>query len=255
MDEGGWYKVGIRNRLKKSLLWRILPDQGLFVFDTGDLKIATFWPDLLAQALYINQVYHPQTVRVMEKHIVSEDICVDVGANVGYLTCIMARKARQVYAFEPHNQMRALLKYNLRLNNITNVVVRPEALLEKKGKVRFFENMEPMYSGVVGNVGMSRIRWSNCTTLDKAVPQATFVKIDVEGAEHRVLKGMTEILKKPFLRMVIEVEPDRIGFSEEVYDFLEGWKFINVDLLNLFCWKLKELKEIDLWKQLFSTEF
>lgn len=228
---------GIRNRIVKSLKWRMLPRKGLYIFDTGDLKIAADWDGLLAQSLYISGVYHPETVAWMKDNISLDDICVDVGANVGYLTCIMARLGLLVYAFEPHPRMRQLLKYNLRLNGITNVVVSPQAVAEKEGRVRFFENREPMYSGLVGHDGLTHIRWVNTVRLDRVVPHATFVKIDVEGAEHRVLKGMTDLLKRDGLKMIVEVEPDRTGFSEDVYDLLQGWQIRNLDRLNLLCWK------------------
>lgn len=227
----------IKRRFIKSLKWRMLPREGLYVFDVGGLKIAVDWPDLLAQSLHIGGVYHPETVAWLENNITRHDICVDVGANVGYLTCIMARKAARVIAFEPNTRMRQLLNYNLHVNNIKNVMVRPEAIAESEGRLRFFDNVEPMYSGLVGHDGLTKIRWVRCMPLDVMAPHATFVKIDVEGAEHRVLAGMTELLQKDYLRMIVEVEPDRTGFSETVYDFLEGWQFRNLDKLNLVCWK------------------
>lgn len=231
---------GIRSRIIKSLkwrLWRLLPHKGLYVFDTGDLKIATDGDGLLARSLYIDSIYHPETVAWMKENISRHDICVDVGANVGYLTCIMARQAYIVYAFEPHPRMRQLLNFNLRLNDIKNVIVRPEAITESEDKVRFFENQEPMFSGLVGHDGLTNIRWVSTARLDKIVPHATFVKIDVEGAEHRVLKGMTKIMQRNNVRLIVEVEPDRTGFSEDVYELLDGWQFLSLDRLNLVCWK------------------
>jgi hypothetical protein len=82
---------------------------------------------------------------------------------------------------------------------------------------------------------MTDIRHVTTVALDEATPEATLVKIDVEGAEYRVLKGMKKLMEKQGFRFIIEIEPDRQGFSNEVYDLLEGWKLNKLDSLNMLC--------------------
>jgi FkbM family methyltransferase len=228
----------IKYQLTQLVKHRLRPNAGLHWFQVGDLRLLLDWPSGLAKTLHYKGVYHPETVSYLERSLRPLDICVDIGAHVGYITAIMARRCLHVTAFEPNPDMRRVLRANLRANNIGNVTVRHEAISDENGKARFFLNTESMYSGLVGHNGLREIIDVETVTLDSVLPIATLVKIDVEGAESRVLKGMKSIMRhNPDLRLIVEVEPDRKGFSEEVYDLLDGWRFRNLDGLNLLCWR------------------
>jgi FkbM family methyltransferase len=163
---------------------------------------------------------------------------VDVGANVGYLTLIMARHARRVYAFEPDPRSRAILKYNIRENDYDNVVVRPEAAFDHNGRARFYQNIETALSGLVPHDGIASTIQVETVKLDSIIRRASLIKVDVEGADAAVLKGMSRLLSEcPRLRLIIEVEPDRPNAMLGIFDILEGWNTRNLDRLNVLFWR------------------
>jgi FkbM family methyltransferase len=232
-------KGAIDYQIKRMVKHRLRPKtNGHWWFQVQDLKLLLDWPSGLATNLHFKNTYHPQTVNYLRTILKESDICVDVGAHAGYITAIMAKRCYHVVAFEPNPEMRQILKANLRANNIHNVTVRHEAVSDSNGKARFFTNIESMYSGLVGHDGLKDVIEVDTVTLDSVLNTASLIKIDVEGVESRVVKGMKRIMQRnPDLRIIVEIEPDRKGFSEEIYDLLEGWSFQNLDRLNVLCWR------------------
>jgi FkbM family methyltransferase len=140
------------------------------------------------------------------------DTVIDVGANIGYFAIIAARAAGpagQVHAFEPVESIRRSLVANLQLNGITDVRVHHEALSNTAGETTF-------YLGPDQDTGLGSLRQLS-TGVSIRVQQACFddwwtrpsrvglVKIDVEGAELRVLEGMTQCLVRDRPDILLEV--------------------------------------------------
>jgi FkbM family methyltransferase len=127
----------------------------------------------------------------------------DIGANVGVVSVLQARRQAQVYAFEPNPDCyRRLLKtitangledkirpFNLALGN---AVGTGKMQVEKKGGT----TGGTVVAGSDGNPTEASV---NITTLDGMVPALNvphidLLKIDVEGAEVDVLRGATRTL-------------------------------------------------------------
>ncbi len=128
---------------------------------------------------------------------------VDVGANVGSTTLIMAARcgARgQVVAFEPEPSARRVLQENIALNpGVAAVVIEESACADREGSATFFarggarssldgDSTDPAEHAVIVPL----------TTLDAYVARAklspNLIKIDVEGAEVHVLRGAQQLL-------------------------------------------------------------
>lgn len=146
----------------------------------------------------------------------------DVGAHVGLYTLPASRVISDdgyVYAFEPSGVNRSYLERHLRYNDITNVKVYPLLIGESSGKsVPFYEN--PYYPddmnavNVVKNFKKYREACKKQASLDdfcrdeNIIPEV--MKIDVEGAEVRVLKGARKMLKESKPIIFLSVHPSRL---------------------------------------------
>jgi FkbM family methyltransferase len=135
------------------------------------------------------------------------DIFVDVGANVGYYTILAAKKVGTkgvVFAIEPVAETARILKLNLRLNDIRNVIVINKAAWHKPEKIKIHI---PIFHG--GRFyGLSTALNPTATSIDEVVEGASLdtlvqssgnrmlIKIDVEGAEDKVLLGAYNLLNK-----------------------------------------------------------
>jgi FkbM family methyltransferase len=156
--------------------------------------------------------------RALENVIRPGMVVVDVGANIGLFTLISARcvgYGGRVISFEPSPRIFALLRDNIQVNGWleTGVIdVRQTALSDFTGAANF--NVFPATSGHSNLFGgppdCQRIEVET-DTLDhalSAIPKVDVIKIDAEGAEPFILRGMRETLKRnPRLRLFIEFAP------------------------------------------------
>jgi len=134
------------------------------------------------------------------------DICVDVGANVGFYTMGFAKRASRgaVHSFEPVPLNYHVLAVNALANGLSNVIVNNCAVGDKIGEVDFCIAGDSAYSSLVdtGRKAIAEIIKSRIITLDAYLfehnlPGIDILKVDVEGAELSVLRGAETLLANP----------------------------------------------------------
>jgi FkbM family methyltransferase len=169
----------------------------------------------------------PWTVAWLERWVEPRQVLYDIGANVGTFSLIAALHCRAyVVAFEPGYANYARLCENVQLNGCQHTVVPvPLPLSDRCGMAGFkYRSVDPGQSRHA--LGEPRWRFRNTPpdlegryvqpmcmlTLDDAVerfglPAPHHVKIDVDGAEARVLAGAVRTLAAPDVRSVL-IESD-----------------------------------------------
>lgn len=149
----------------------------------------------------------------------------DVGANLGlYARWLVAVPgARRVVSFEPMSANLPDLRYNLALGGVTDrVTVVPCALADTEGEVEFQVDDMQSASGTVNAVtggkpcaaraavGLPPLTEKVlCRTVDGILrtgelPRPDVMKIDVEGAEHLLLRGGDHFFREGHPRLMIE---------------------------------------------------
>ncbi len=210
IDRGRWR---IKGRALPAAR-RVLPGRGRRrVRSRRGFPLEVDLDDWGGQFVYLTGEYEEPTARVIEALLAPGDTAVDVGANFGFFTVLAGRSVGpdgRVVAFEPLPSMRRELEVNLGLNGLANCRVRPEAVSDRAGAARLFE-------GPRGNPGLSSLRpladsgaplEVETVALDAALSaeeRVALVKIDVEGAELRVLEGMAGLIGRWRPDVVLEV--------------------------------------------------
>jgi FkbM family methyltransferase len=132
--------------------------------------------------------------------------CVDVGANVGFYTCLAASRGKKVVAFEPLDNNLIFLYRNLEYNSISDIEIYPVGLSDRPGISRIYGKAD-VASFVRGWYNEERYYTLVPTLPMDAVVGKRFagkqltIKIDVEGFELSVMQGASETLAlnpKPF---------------------------------------------------------
>lgn len=122
----------------------------------------------------------------------------DVGANIG-LSVIFFKTLHpraRVTAFEPDPDLFALLEHNVRVFGFSDVTLRREAVWTKTGEVEFCA--EGAFSGRIPKPGddQRRIRVPACRLRELLEKEVEFLKLDVEGAEDRILADAADRLDR-----------------------------------------------------------
>jgi FkbM family methyltransferase len=164
----------------------------------------------------------------------SNDVLVDVGANVGMYT-IWAAKTRgvRVFAFEPESQNFALLNRNILLNELGDRVSAYCLALSDAAGLSELHLSQFMAGGSCHSLGervnfkhqpMRPVFSQGCVSarLDDlvasgAVPEPNHIKIDVDGFEPKVIAGARRIIEGVKLRsLLIEVNQNLADHQQMV---------------------------------------
>jgi len=162
-------------------------------------------------------------------------VVVDVGANEGYYAMKMKQNNPdlKIFTFEPNPMAFKMLEMNIRKNHLKDVEISDVALSDMDEDESFQLVDEITAIGGFRIFGYrpwldtNRIReiMVRSAKMDSVLSDAgkiDILKIDVEGAEYRVLKGAEEIMPN-IERIVVEYHGDEM--KEKVKKYLEKWEF------------------------------
>jgi FkbM family methyltransferase len=153
--------------------------------------------------------YESRETAALQRLLKSNDICIDVGANIGYYTTLMGKYAHdgEVHAFEPAPINWHILNCNLKANYLRNVVPNFFALAADSGEVTFsvsrdgaYSSLRPTGRDIESEVIKSKVKTLDAYIRDHQIAKVDFIKADVEGAEEMVLLGSEKLLCDPVKR-------------------------------------------------------
>jgi len=212
--------------------------QGVFIIDCRT--------DIFKRLL-INKDYESSLVNLVIKHLDKNRDAIDVGANIGFYTVLFAKilSGRKVLAIEPSKNSLQRLYKNLANNNVMDKVIVFEGAVSDYvgiGEIKTLDGKEE-YSTlgqwkhpaikdegfVVHKVEVSTID----NLVDRYSLEPGFIKIDVEGMEHLVLKGARATLEN-YRPIVLSELSDFLlkhngSSSVEVINFFKSLDYIVID--------------------------
>jgi FkbM family methyltransferase len=165
------------------------------------------------------------------------DVVLDIGANIGYYVLTEAKilgDTGKIYAVEPVSSNFKLLQKNIALNNLKNASTFQYAFGEKNSRSQIFvSNMSNLCAinkdAVNGEIlGIQQV---NMITIDEFVKDKEtpkLIRMDVEGYEYEILKGMSSTLEGD-VKILMELHPLPRYLApqklEELYQILEKHHF------------------------------
>jgi FkbM family methyltransferase len=191
----------------------------------------------------VSASFEKPVIEDLVRSLEDDDIFFDIGANFGRYSCLVgtAVPTAQVFAFEPNPEAASVLRGNLRWNCIDAHVIKT-ALSNREGETSLDLQEGAERASIQDESGPTSDSITvRMITLDnllerEGLPHPSVIKVDVEGAELKVIKGMRATLPIKDLRLLYcEVHPhlmkkmgdkeselfaylDEAGFEVEVID-------------------------------------
>ena len=187
---------------------------------------------------YYGKRRESESMALFARLVRPQDTVIEVGGHIGYLSLYFAQlvgQRGQVIVFEPGTNNLPYTRANLRAK--PNVRVVETAVADFCGKAPFYvedytgqnNSLLSNYSrfddnltnaGMCGQMTKS-VMEVDCTTLDEfatklTVPPPSFIKIDAEGSELAVLRGMQQTLRAEKVALMVEVTEQ----ASAVYELL-----------------------------------
>jgi FkbM family methyltransferase len=206
----------------------------------NDLSLSFFVPNRL-NLFRVNTfaTKEPETLNWIE-NFEEKSVFWDIGANIGLYTCYAAKLRNcKVYAFEPSVFNLELLTKNIFLNKISSsVIVVPHALTDKVKESKFnFSLIE--WGGALSTFGEDSEHNSKTSkqffyktvglSIDESIDllklnQPSYIKIDVDGIEHLILKGGIKTLQKT-KSILVEVDNSFENKEKKISEHLTNARF------------------------------
>jgi len=152
----------------------------------------------------------PETIEWI-KSFDDGDVFFDIGANIGIysLYCAAIHPNCDILAFEPHQKNFFRLLDNIKLNGFTNITPFMYCIGDKTGHVDFVDQLDEI--GSTG--GQMHESWEigghACFSLDDFIihgfysPNPDHIKIDIDGQELKVIRGMIQTLESLKLKSIL----------------------------------------------------
>jgi len=194
---------------------------------------------------YLNKekgsIYEPALSYFLNNNLKPSSCFFDVGAHIGYFSCIAANKLKQgeVHLFEVDVNCIKYINKNITKNDFTNVTVNNIAVSDSTDGVFIPNKKLPNNKTNILSKNENE-RFVKSTTIDNYVEtyqlKPDFIKIDVEAAEGKVLKGMSKTLALRPLTILIEIHANVLelhGFScKEILATLFDYGFTLYELVD-----------------------
>jgi len=229
---------------RKMRTWFYQPNSGVEKYTVrfaGNIQMVVDRNTYMGGSIYWSGVHHLQELLYLDKRLSGDMVFVDVGANQGEFSLFAARHLPhgKVLAFEPVSTNRKALEENIKLNRFQHLTLYPFGLSDQQGSFDIYTSLDKnVFHGQ--HEGLSTLYPSDHrNTLEETIAlnvfddyfggheqPIDFVKIDVEGAEWAVLKGMQNHLRKYRPELMIEINEETFssaGYStKDIVGFLQS---------------------------------
>ncbi len=245
---GNWIRKGLFRLLPFETYLRLISSAYFTAFRMGLLK---------GKPAFAHPYFLPKILR-------PGDVCIDIGANLGYYTVVLAEAVGpegKVFAVEPVEPVRKVLQFHTR--KFSNVEIIPYALGDANKPIQlgnptlYFKGYVSTGSHFVLDSKIDRpsgdevrfhAQMRRGSELFGALPRLDFIKCDIEGYETIVLPEMEPVIMRH--RPILQVELHGKG-RKAMFQFFRERGF---EAWELTDWTLHPAPEDGFWDVLFVPE-
>lgn len=159
-------------------------------------------------------------------------VILDIGANVGTHSLAFAHSFTQVHAFEPNSSIWPSFERNVRINGFGNVTLHKLGLADRNEELNLFLIAKTNYGLAtfstieqydlpLQKAGTARVARGDQYLSERYVTQIDAIKLDVQGFEPEVLRGLTQTLERDRPFVWFEVGPGTQTKIQTVADVMK----------------------------------
>lgn len=200
--------------------------------------------------LILPHLYDRYELRLLSRVLHPRCVFIDIGANVGIYSVYAALRAgadARVIAVEPHPLALERLRCNLLLNNLANVVIEPIALNDRSGAVAFKHDRQNIGNSSIlfeqSDVQSNLIEVQGESLMDLVakyqLTKIDAIKIDVEGAEDRILFPFFASAPEALWPRLLLVEDSAAHWRQDCRSMLlgKGYRQRRIPSRNMVFWR------------------
>jgi len=198
----------------------------------------------IQKQLLINGNRELLATRALERELKEGDIVLEAGANIGYYVILEGKKLGKkglIYAIEPSKENYLKLKRNIKHNKLKNIKTYNLAFGDREGignlRISNWCNMNQI---VKEKERLGKIEKVKMMTIDKFLKnkkKPNVVRMDVEGYEYEIFKGMEKLLKiNPPRLLYIETHFKAMG-KKRAIKFLTNLKNYGYEIKYCFLYE------------------
>lgn len=242
-------KERMSGKLKKSKGLATI-NNGITWLNNEDISIYTSVESYIEYAILSTGTYEDEIGKLIRTSLKPGSIALDIGANIGLQSIRMSQccgPEGKVYAFEPLEYLQQKFKRNIILNNCSNVTLLPFALSDRPDQQEISINSSAWNQGTYNlhqnNTGTTRQTLTVKTgdTLPEIIEakRIDLIKIDVEGFEYPVIRGLHQTLIKHKPRLIFECDNNYwAGLGQDIndcYAFLKSLDYTFYQITQVGC--------------------
>lgn len=220
-----WLRLGLRYKLLNLMPYEDFE----FNISFFGLKYRGNLNEYIDRHTFYFGAYEREELSLMKKFIRQDSSVIDIGANSGHHSLFFSRCAKNVYSFEPYEKVFKKMQERIKENNIKNIKVYKYGIGSKNGMLTFYPP-DNKNEGGGSFIKMQNKEGLNLEVINgdkvlREVKNIALIKIDVEGMELEVLKGLKQTIKKHKPVIFVEMLPE----SQKNLSIPTGYKAYVVD--------------------------
>lgn len=196
-------------------------------------RVCVLSNDLIGRSFAVTGAYEEAGVAAVEwlckQNIIKNSngsIFIDVGANIGTYSLALSSNFETILAFEPHPVVNKVLSLNKEINGFDNINIQPYGLSNIDAEVTLYEPIRNAGGSSLEHTGSGMsytVKIKHASTIINQLKHdnnVSFIKMDVEGHELKVMQGLKETLinDKP----VVAFEANDLERNESLLEYMKS---------------------------------
>ena len=242
--------AGIKSALNEGIVW--LSEEDIAIYTTAD--------NFIELAVLSTGTYEAEIGKLIRTSLKQGNIALDIGANIGLQSIRMSQccgEKGEVYAFEPLSYICKKFNKNITLNKCSNITLLQLAISDKDeiSTITIDEHAWNQGAFSLQNTNNGGALEQITIKIADQIPEIInlsrleLIKIDVEGFEYHVLRGLELTLKKFKPRLIFEYDVNYwIATGQSItdcYKYLSAMDYTLYQVTQVGCELIRDAEMIN----------